>query len=68
MNPKINLLSLMLAGCTSAAPASLPHRAPAELFPQAISPPAECPGQIAMLIDIENNEFFVYCAPIEPEL
>lgn len=52
---------LLLVGCGSQPVIhSLPHRPIAELFPQAYSPPAECPGQYHEEVFADGN-FFLYC-------
>lgn len=52
------LLALVLAGCQHAP--YLPSRQVAELFPQANSPPAECPGQYHEEVWSDGN-YFLYC-------
>jgi hypothetical protein len=59
---KILMSLALLAGC---AHAPLPHRAAAELFPQANSPPAECPGQHKMTVSNIDGTWFIYCFGID---
>jgi hypothetical protein len=65
------IIVTILTGCASSPPpVSLPHRQPGELFPQADSPPAECPGQYSYTVDIPDGSgrFFVYCFGKQIEL
>jgi len=54
---------IWLASCAIIPIPTFPHRTMEELFPQANSPPAECPGQYKMVSYLydENMTFFVYC-------
>jgi hypothetical protein len=50
----------LLSGCVHHG---LPHRDPAELFPQAVSPAADCPNQHPYRVDNPDGSgtFFLYC-------
>jgi hypothetical protein len=58
---KIIAATSLLSGCAHTT--YLPHRDPVELFPQANSPPAECPGQYKMTVGLPDADgrFFIYC-------
>lgn len=41
---------------------TLPSRPLADLFPQAISPPPNCPGQYPLYVDVDNGQsLFLEC-------
>jgi hypothetical protein len=55
------LAFILLTGCNTVRP--LPSRPIQDLFPQADSPAAECPGQYRMDVNLPNDDgsFFIYC-------
>lgn len=52
------IASLAVSAC---AAAPLPHRQAWEAFPQAVSPPAECPAQYEYIVGVDDVAFFLYC-------
>jgi hypothetical protein len=55
-------LAFVLVGCAS-SPATLPSRPPTGNHGQGQSPPAECPHQHQMTVDLPDGSgtFFIYC-------
>src|SRR6266404_5014816 len=59
-SPPLLLLLVCFVSACAAGGGILPHRQQWEMFPQANSPPAECPGQYHEEVYSDGN-FFIYC-------